>query len=218
MKLKHYAIGGMALSLSVLTFISGPVAAQGQSASAAAMLEQVIVTARRREENLQELPLSVQAITADAMTAQGIYNLEQITEFVPNVVLTEDQRKNDTRFFVRGIGGGFPRDRCAGDDQYPDLGEPLFPGQHRIGEAGWVLLQPAYQQTHQRHGPAEPGSGIALGSGGQLDDRHAAFRRAGPGRQRGRSVPAASTPGRVRSVDRRRPRRDPRETKADCGS
>ena len=107
MKLKHYAIGAMAVSVSAFTFISGPVAAQGQSASAAAMLEEVIVTARRREESLQELPLSVQAITADAMTAQGIYNLEQITEFVPNVVLTEDQRKNDTRFYIRGIGGGF---------------------------------------------------------------------------------------------------------------
>jgi len=84
-----------------------PVAAQQtQSASAAAMLEEVIVTARRREENLQDLPLSVQAITAEAMEAQGIYTIEQITEFVPNVVMTDDQRTNDTRMFIRGIGGG----------------------------------------------------------------------------------------------------------------
>jgi iron complex outermembrane receptor protein len=81
-------------------------AQQPQSASAAAMLEEVTVTARRREENLQDLPLSVQAITADAMEAQGIYTIEQITEFVPNVVMTDDQRTNDTRMFVRGIGGG----------------------------------------------------------------------------------------------------------------
>ena len=107
MKLKRYFIGAMAFSGSALLFVFGPTAVQAQSASAAAMLEEVIVTARRREESLQDLPLSVQAITADAMQAQGIYNLEQITEFVPNVVLTEDQRKNDTRFYVRGIGGGF---------------------------------------------------------------------------------------------------------------
>ena len=66
-----------------------------------------MVTARRREENLEELPLSIQAISADAMQAQGIYNMEQISDFVPNVVLTEDQRKNDTRMYIRGIGGGF---------------------------------------------------------------------------------------------------------------
>jgi outer membrane receptor protein involved in Fe transport len=71
------------------------------------MLEEVVVTARRREENLQDLPLSIQAITADAMQAQGIYNIQQVTEFVPNLVLAEDVRKNDTRFFVRGVGGGF---------------------------------------------------------------------------------------------------------------
>jgi outer membrane receptor protein involved in Fe transport len=86
--------------------LSGEAVGQ-QSASAAAMLEEVVVTARRREENLQELPLSIQAITADAMQAQGIYNIQQVTEFVPNVVLAEDVRKNDTRFFVRGVGGGF---------------------------------------------------------------------------------------------------------------
>jgi iron complex outermembrane receptor protein len=79
--------------------LSGEAVAQ-QSASARAMLEEVVVTARRREENLQDLPLSIQAITADAMQAQGIYNIQQITDFAPNVVLSEDVRKNDTRFFV----------------------------------------------------------------------------------------------------------------------
>ncbi len=57
MKLQRYIWGAMALSGSALLFTSGQVAAQGQSASAAAMLEEVIVTARRREEKLQELPL-----------------------------------------------------------------------------------------------------------------------------------------------------------------
>ncbi len=107
MMLQKYLLGSSALLTSALLLTSGQVAAQGQSASAAAMLEEIVVTARRREENLQELPLSIQAITADSMQAQGIYNLEQITDFVPNVVLTEDQRKNDTRLFIRGVGGGF---------------------------------------------------------------------------------------------------------------
>ena len=97
---------GSALPGLAMLSLSGEAVAQ-QSASAAAMLEEVVVTARRREENLQDLPLSIQAITADAMQAQGIYNIQQITDFAPNVVLSEDVRKNDTRFFVRGVGGGF---------------------------------------------------------------------------------------------------------------
>ena len=107
MRINRIIIGALAPLAGALLFAPGQVAAQGQSASAAAMLEEIVVTARRREENLMELPLSIQAITSDAMEAQGIYNMQQITDFVPNVVLQEDQRKNDTRLFIRGIGGGF---------------------------------------------------------------------------------------------------------------
>ena len=65
-------------------------------------------TARRREENLQDLPLSITAITADTMRVQGIYNIEDVGEFVPNLVLTTSDRANNTRIFIRGIGGGNP--------------------------------------------------------------------------------------------------------------
>jgi iron complex outermembrane receptor protein len=66
--------------------LSGEAVAQ-QSAAAAAMLEEVVVTARRREESLEQIPMAVQAITADAMQAQGIYNIMQITDFAPTVTI-----------------------------------------------------------------------------------------------------------------------------------
>ena len=97
----------LAFASGVLLMIPGHVAAQGQSASAEAMLEEVIVTARRREESLQTLPLSVAAITADAMQAQGVYNLMDMSDIVPNVALAEDVRANDTLLYIRGLGGGF---------------------------------------------------------------------------------------------------------------
>ena len=76
--------------------------------AASAILEEVVVTARRREESLEDLPLSVVAISADAMQAQGIYNTEQIGEFAANVTLASSDRMNHSRIFIRGIGGGFP--------------------------------------------------------------------------------------------------------------
>ena len=78
-----------------------------QSSSAQAMLEEIVVTARRREESLSTLPMSVAAITSDAMQAQGVYNLMDITDVVPNISLTEDVRANDTLLYIRGLGGGF---------------------------------------------------------------------------------------------------------------
>ena len=87
MKLRLGATGAAAFVVGTLFSIVGPANAQ-QSASAQAMLEEVVVTARRREESLQDLPLSVSAITADAMQAQGIYDIMDISDHVPNVNFT----------------------------------------------------------------------------------------------------------------------------------
>ena len=105
-------IGGSLLG-TVLLFSSGQVHAQegeagGRSTSAEILLEEIIVTARRREERLLEMPMSITAITAEQMQVQGIYNIEQAGRFVPNVTLTTDDRANNTRVIIRGIGGGFP--------------------------------------------------------------------------------------------------------------
>ena len=72
------------------------------------VLEEIIVTARRREENLQELPISAAVVTAATMQAEGIYSVEQVGEFVPNLTLASGDRANHTRIIIRGIGGGNP--------------------------------------------------------------------------------------------------------------
>ena len=105
-----FSIGG-ALIGTVLLFSSGQILAQeGQrrSASAEAMLEEIIVVARRREERLLDQPLSIAAVTAEQMVVQGIYNVGMVGKFVPNVTLANDDRANNTRVIIRGIGGGFP--------------------------------------------------------------------------------------------------------------
>ena len=107
MNLRLCVSGVAAMSAGMLFWISGPAVAQ-QSASAAAMLEEVVVTARRREESLQDLPLSVSAITADAMRAQGIYDIMDISDHVPNVNFTNTGRRGVTAIFIRGIGNDSP--------------------------------------------------------------------------------------------------------------
>ena len=107
MKVRAGVMGVSAVMAGTLFSITGPANAQ-QSASAQAMLEEVVVTARRREENLQDLPLSIAAITGDAMEAQGIHSIEDVSDFIPNVTLTQSDRANNTRIVIRGIGGGHP--------------------------------------------------------------------------------------------------------------
>ena len=106
MSINKVVLGTAAVLSGPLLLSSGQVAAQ--SASAAAMLEEVTVTARRREESLQDLPLSVSAITADGMQAQGIYDIMDISDHVPNVNFTNTGRRGVTAIFIRGIGNDSP--------------------------------------------------------------------------------------------------------------
>jgi len=85
---------------------SGNAIAQGAGAQAG-LLEEITVTARRREENLQDLPLSIAALSADDMQTQGIYYANDVSDFIPSVTLNEDNR-SQTMVFIRGVGGGHP--------------------------------------------------------------------------------------------------------------
>jgi iron complex outermembrane recepter protein len=51
-------------------------------------LEEVLVTARYRAESLQDTPLAITAITAEALEAQGISNVQNLSAIVPNTYMT----------------------------------------------------------------------------------------------------------------------------------
>lgn len=96
----------LSLAISGILLTAGQQNANAQGASQNVALDEVVVTSRRREENLQDLPLSIAAFNADALLAQGVDNVEDIGEMVPNVTLTQGDRANHTRVVIRGIGGG----------------------------------------------------------------------------------------------------------------
>jgi iron complex outermembrane receptor protein len=65
-------------------------------------LEEVIVTAQRRQESLSEVPIAVSALTADMLSQRGIGDTASLTEVVPSVQLTTSGPSS--MFFVRGVG------------------------------------------------------------------------------------------------------------------
>lgn len=69
-----------AIGLAAAILLSSPVHAQDQSAPAAddMALEEIVVTARKRDEALLETPLSVQAFTAKDIESAGLRNLEDV--------------------------------------------------------------------------------------------------------------------------------------------
>ncbi|MBD2857857.1 TonB-dependent receptor [Spongiibacter sp. KMU-158] len=68
-----------------------------------AILEEVYVTARKREENLQETPVAVSAIGADALREAGIGSITDLQGAVPSLQFGQSGSKTPA-IFIRGIG------------------------------------------------------------------------------------------------------------------
>jgi len=105
LKLQTGLLGTAALLGSAMLLPTQEAIAQ---TAADVILEEIVVTARKREEILEDTPLSVVAISGDAMRAQGIYNIRDVGEYAANVHLSTSDRMGQSRIFIRGIGGGFP--------------------------------------------------------------------------------------------------------------
>ena len=88
---------------SILAY-SGP--GQAQQAGARGALEEVVVTARRREESLQQVPVAITAFTTADIEARNIENTEDLNVLLPNVDIRGGGVSNGTsNFAVRGIPG-----------------------------------------------------------------------------------------------------------------
>jgi iron complex outermembrane recepter protein len=68
-------------------------------------LEEIVVTAQRRETNLQETPMSVTAFSADELTNSGIQSGSELGIMVPNVVLNAGIGQGQSDFYIRGLPG-----------------------------------------------------------------------------------------------------------------
>lgn len=68
-------------------------------------LEEVIVTAERTEKSLQETPISVVALNADALDRLGISTVADLGSSVPNLkIMPFGGSATTLRFFIRGVG------------------------------------------------------------------------------------------------------------------
>lgn len=56
-----------------------------QQLSAQAMLEEVVVTAQKRAQGLQDVPISISAFTGQSLEDAGVQNMEAASESVPNL-------------------------------------------------------------------------------------------------------------------------------------
>lgn len=74
------------------------------AASAQPMLEEVIVTASKRVQGLQDVPIALSVMSDEKIADQGIGTLEEMAVFMPNVHIAEGGAGD--QLFIRGVGSG----------------------------------------------------------------------------------------------------------------
>ena len=80
----------------------GAVAATGASAQS----DQIVVTATKRAQTLQEVPIAVSVVDAETIEKAQINDLIDLQTVVPSLRITQLQNASQTNFTIRGFGNG----------------------------------------------------------------------------------------------------------------
>jgi iron complex outermembrane receptor protein len=78
-----------------------------------AQIDEVVVTTRRREESLQDVPISVSAITSEQIERQGISDLADVVKSQPSVQFDQAYGPSDNRITIRGLSNTRGRSNVA---------------------------------------------------------------------------------------------------------
>jgi iron complex outermembrane recepter protein len=98
-------VSGIAIAIASTSLFVAPAAAQDAAAEEGGLSE-IVVTAQRREENLQDVPLSVTAVSGDkldAISAGGV-DIRGISGRVPSLLVESSFGRTFPRFYIRGLG------------------------------------------------------------------------------------------------------------------
>jgi iron complex outermembrane receptor protein len=101
MTIKTISRGAFAV---IATIIAMPVFAQEQSD--VAIFEEILVTATKREQTLQEVPVAVSVVSADVMNDAQVLDIKDLQFLVPSLRVSQLQTSANATFLIRGFGNG----------------------------------------------------------------------------------------------------------------
>ena len=93
-----------ALSIVLAALLTGFAGAQAQSSDTAGGFSEIIVTARKRPEPVQDIPIAIDAFTAADLAARHIETIQDLKTVSPSVYIQADQFQQDTiNITIRGL-------------------------------------------------------------------------------------------------------------------
>ncbi len=102
-----YQFSKSPIAVAVSAALVTPAAALAQEEGASGdALENIIVTARKRDEDIQRIPASVQAIPEAMLNNLGVLTTEDFARFIPSMVWRKESGAGDNQIIFRGINTG----------------------------------------------------------------------------------------------------------------
>ena len=135
---------------SIVAFLIGtvtfPFTAYGEESKA--MLEEVIVTARKVEESAQSVPVAITAITTE-LQRSSVRNLTDLNGYAPNVIISRDGgRSNGANINIRGISP-----TRSDDNSFDAPIAVMIDGVHLGSNAGQIMENFDLERVEVLRGP-----------------------------------------------------------------
>ena len=99
------------------------------------LLEEIVVTARKRSENLQDVPISAQVISGQTLADNSIRSLTELSQSLPGIQLNGTAASG--QFFIRGIGSGA---NLTFDQSVGTFIDDIYHGRTRVAEEAFLDL------------------------------------------------------------------------------
>ncbi|UYV17103.1 TonB-dependent receptor [Porphyrobacter sp. ULC335] len=92
----RFALKSLALSASSLALL--------YTAPAMAQVEEIVVTAQKVEENVQDVPIAISAVSGDRLEQAVVFSLENISTVIPSVTFRKGTTSANSAIVMRGVG------------------------------------------------------------------------------------------------------------------
>jgi iron complex outermembrane receptor protein len=99
-------------------------------------LEEIVVTARKRDENLQSVPISITAVTASQLQANNVHRMDSFAPSIPNFKFSTQPAATDA-YYIRGIGSA---ENFGFETAVGLVIDGFFYGKTRLGRAAFLDL------------------------------------------------------------------------------
>lgn len=109
----------------------------GADVATAAQLDEIVVTAQKREQALSDVPISIVSVSGEELRESGLDSLEDLSVNVPNFTFSEAASGSDN-IFMRGVGSGI---NYGFEQAVGQVIDGIFYGRSRFGRGAFLDLE-----------------------------------------------------------------------------